>query len=657
MKNFWKRLPFSYKLFVGIFAVIFLNISILLFYIWNYESKLILGKIESTLQKEIENKRMQIEKYFDFLLNEVDFLSKLEVMDDLAVLDTDRRITRLLEIKAKDLDNNISLTVVGADKIAYASSKREYIKKKFDFLSGAKDYFFFKDSLIIFKPIFASFEKNTFLGYLVLSYPLSNLKKFSGKNASFIVKIYPPKNIKKYLRGEVFEEIPKRFAKEYLIIKKPFLGIFKDWILVYAVLKKDVLSFLYHIQTVLITAFLGALFLMGILLLFATQKLTKPLKTLSDTMKNIVKTKNYNQTVIVEDSDEISKLSKSFNTLMLETKSLLMKLEKEQKEHFEALMMLIDFFIKITSAKNQEETIDISIKEIKKFSLAKRVFFKEDASCKISLKIGDKGIICIENPKNKWLNKKSFQTALSKMVSLQIEKIELLEKTKETLKAKNSFFSAMSHELKTPLGSILSLTQTMIEKEEDLEKTENFVKIEQAAYNLLTTINDILELAKAESGNITLNIQEFYVYDAIEEIYDLLVPLALEKDVKIDIRCDKKLLFKTDKKLFLHIFSNLLTNAIKFTNEGKISVSVKKRENILTLIVKDTGIGIGSEELKKIFDEFYQIKNESGLKNIQGSGLGLALSKKLAHILKGELFIKSKGEGKGSVAILTIKSF
>lgn len=653
MIKFWNRLSLSYKLFIGILAIISMVISFLLFYLWKYESKILIDKIEISMRKDIKSKKEDINRYFRFLSYELDFLSKLEAMDDLAVLDTDRRITRILEMKAKDLGEDIVITAAGTNGVNYASSKKNYSQKRFKFFSKLADiskkgkrYFFTRKSLILFRPIYASFNKSLFLGYLILLYPLENLKIFTSSNSSTVVKIYPP-----------FKKENLEFKGDYIILDEELLGFFKGWHLVYAVLKRDVLSILYHIQTALISAFLIALILMTLLLFFATSTILKPLGQFSQTIKKIISTKDYSQKVYLNREDEIANLANSFNILMDETKNLFEKLKYERKEHFDALMMLINFFIKITSAQDEKETLEISNKELKKFSKADEVFFNRKCKSFYSIEIENRGFICIKGAKKEWIRDRDFRLALSKMISLQIEKIELLKKTKEILKAKNAFFSAMSHELKTPLGSILSLTQVMIGNEKDISKVENLVKIEQAAFNLLTMINDILDFAKIESGNLKLNIKKFEICEAIEEVYELLVPLAVDKDIDIEIDCKEKIFIKSDRKLFKHILSNLLTNSIKFTESGKIEIISKKRDSFLEIIVKDSGIGIDPLYLKKVFEEFYQIKDENYLQNIRGSGLGLTLSKKIAKLLNGDLKLYSKGKNRGVKAVFSIKSF
>jgi len=667
MRRFWKKLPFSYKLFFGILSAILLTLFFLLFYIRKYETTLLINKFEKTLQKEARLKNEQITKYFDSLFHEISFLSKLEIMDDLIVKDTDRRITRLLELKTKDLGNSIVIVAIAPNGIAYASSEKRWnlkifppFKKLIKSVKRGKHYFFDRDKLYFFTPIYSSFEKKLFVGYLILIYPLSNLSDFSEEKSSVIVRMIPPKETAFYLKDDFFKNITANRDK-FVIVERDLKGILKGWKILYASLKSDLFSTLYHMQKILINAFFITIVLITILIWLTTSKITNPLRYFVKTIEKIIKTKNYKETLPIEGEDEIAKLSLAFNHLMKETQKAFEKLKEERKEHLETLLMLINFFFQITSSKNREETISNSIKEIKKFGFAKKVFFSEKpSSIALAIEIMDIessknatiGYINVEEPQREWMREEVFKKALSKIISLQIQRIDLLEHTKSVLKAKNSFFSSMSHELKTPLGSILSLTQTMMREEKEQSKIENLAKIEEAAYDLLTTINDILDFARVESGKINLNPENLNLCETIEEVLDLLMPLASLKNMEVSFECEENITIKSDKKLLKHLVSNLISNSIKFTEEGFVKIEASRQNGIVRITVSDSGIGIDPHELKKIFEEFYRIRE-----NEEGSGLGLALAKKIATLLKGELSIYSQGKGKGTKAVFTFRSF
>lgn len=248
--------------------------------------------------------------------------------------------------------------------------------------------------------------------------------------------------------------------------------------------------------------------------------------------------------------------------------------------------------------------------------------------------------------------------ALMSTTRISMERIELLGKTQAALQAKSSFLSSMSHELRTPLGSILSLTQYLMTQPQTPEPIcETLGKIENSAYHLLGVINNVLDLAKAESGKMEPHIAPCDPIILIEGALELVSPLAEDKGLQITTMFEPFAgEFRSDSRLFGQVVINLLSNAIKYTESGFIHVVLKHHDDTFTVEVTDSGRGIAHDALEKLFDEFYQVhsKNECILK---GSGLGLAISKRIAALLRGDLVIVSQGEGKGTTASFNFKSF
>ena len=248
--------------------------------------------------------------------------------------------------------------------------------------------------------------------------------------------------------------------------------------------------------------------------------------------------------------------------------------------------------------------------------------------------------------------------ALMTTTRLSIERIELLGKTQASLQAKSSFLSAMSHELRTPLGSILSLTQYLMTQAQTPDPmVDTLGKIENSAHHLLGVINNVLDLAKAESGKIKPHLTQCDPISIVENALDLVAPLAEDKGLQITTRFEpREELLKSDARLLGQVVINLLSNAIKYTEHGFIDVALYESDGIFTLVIKDSGCGIEHEALGHLFDEFYQVrsKNESGL---EGSGLGLAISQRIATLLLGDLSISSDGEGKGTSALFRFRTF
>lgn len=226
----------------------------------------------------------------------------------------------------------------------------------------------------------------------------------------------------------------------------------------------------------------------------------------------------------------------------------------------------------------------------------------------------------------------------------------------EANKLKTSFLSNMSHELRTPLNSILALSGVLsrrLAKQIPEEEHSYLEVIERNGKNLLLLINDILDISRIESGMEEIITTQFELCAAIDDVASMIQPQAAEKNLYLKNAtgdCDIQII--TDVSKFRHILQNLIGNAVKFTEKGGVSISVKKLDDKVAIIVADTGIGISGEHLPHIFDEFRQA--DSGVsRRFGGTGLGLAIAKKHANLLGGTLVGKSV-QGEGSEFTLTL---
>lgn len=237
------------------------------------------------------------------------------------------------------------------------------------------------------------------------------------------------------------------------------------------------------------------------------------------------------------------------------------------------------------------------------------------------------------------------------------KQIGILEHTQEVLELKRTFLSTMSHELRTPLGSILSLTQHLMTSSQLNEGDVVMLnKIESASEHLLSMINNLLQLSKLESNSMHVDKIRVDMVVVIEEIIEMVEPLIDEKDLQLDKQLlEGERFIVTDVNLFRQVIMNLLSNAIKFTHEGSISILLTQDKEAFVLTIKDTGIGIALDKQASLFSEFYQA--HMGKEEIKHStGLGLALSQKVAKLIKGEIRIESEGRGKGSEATFSFSS-
>lgn len=226
--------------------------------------------------------------------------------------------------------------------------------------------------------------------------------------------------------------------------------------------------------------------------------------------------------------------------------------------------------------------------------------------------------------------------------------------------AKDRFLATMSHELRTPLNAILGFTGTLLMKlpgplTADQEKQLNTVR--SSARHLLSLINDLLDLAKIESGKVQVIPEPILCQSVLEEVSSSLRPLAKSKGLEFEIETrNSGLVINTDRRALTQILLNLCNNAIKFTDAGKIVVGVEHNTDgpaTVTFRVTDTGIGIPGDQQARLFQAFEQL-HAQGTRRHEGTGLGLHLSQKLADLLGGRIEFQSEF-GKGSTFQLVLK--
>jgi len=224
--------------------------------------------------------------------------------------------------------------------------------------------------------------------------------------------------------------------------------------------------------------------------------------------------------------------------------------------------------------------------------------------------------------------------------------------------AKSEFLSLMSHELRTPLQSILGYTEIILEEMRLNGETVHVNDLNRVVNNgerLLRLINDVLDLAKVESGQMTLHLSPVRISTLVEEAIGNVQP-QLEKNanaLELNIEEDKLPPIADAEKL-LHILINLLSNATKFTENGKITVSAIQKPDQIYLSVKDTGIGMSRDQQEKIFDRFKQI-DSSDTRKFQGSGLGLSIVHQFCELMGGTITVESMPQtGSNFVALIPL---
>jgi len=230
------------------------------------------------------------------------------------------------------------------------------------------------------------------------------------------------------------------------------------------------------------------------------------------------------------------------------------------------------------------------------------------------------------------------------------------EKAEESTRLKSQFLASMSHELRTPMNSILGLTELILDKAQLGGKNKERLEVVlRSGKRLMSLINDILDLSKIEAGKMEIREEDLLLEELIEEVANTATPLALEKGLSFNVKrnCNTRLVLNTDRGKVAQVLINLIGNAIKFTEKGKIELLVAlNTDKELQFTVSDTGIGISDEDKKVIFEEFRQLDGTTSRK-FGGTGLGLAISKKILGLLGGKIWVASI-EGEGSVFSFTI---
>jgi len=236
------------------------------------------------------------------------------------------------------------------------------------------------------------------------------------------------------------------------------------------------------------------------------------------------------------------------------------------------------------------------------------------------------------------------------------ELVRARERAEAADRVKSAFLATMSHELRTPLNSVIGFTGIMLQGLAgplNAEQTKQLRMVKESAHHLLALINDVLDISKIEAGQIEVFAAPFVLREAVQKVVQTVMPLADKKNLPVTVKVAPDVgIVTSDRRRVEQILLNLLSNAIKFTELGHVCVEARRNAGMVEVRISDTGIGIKTKDLGKLFQPFRQV--DTGLtRHYEGTGLGLAICRRLLEKLGGAISVESEW-GKGSTFRFTL---
>lgn len=417
-------------------------------------------------------------------------------------------------------------------------------------------------------------------------------------------------------------------------------------------------------------------------LLLLKRSVIKPMQRMTSSLKAIIDTERYDQTVPVEREDEVGKVTQLFNTMLLKTDKLIFELNYQKMaidksliisraDPFGTITDVNDNFCKISGFRRDEllgqphrivrhPAMDSAVfKEMWQTIQSKQVWQGEvqnrrkDGSSYYVMSY----IIPILNRQGEIQEYLSIREDITLIVELREGLQQALAQAEQDKhlaeqanKAKSEFLASMSHELRTPLNAIIGYAQLLELAKLEPKSFKQVHTILVSSKHLLALINDILDFAKLESGKVQFNFETLPVKDLVTDAIELSQNQAKEQGIRLEVSAlSSDVRIEVDRLRIKQVLLNLLSNAIKYnTPQGQVYIScqqIKKDEQAYwQLDIRDTGVGISDDNLDKLFEPFNRLGHEGSI--IQGTGIGLSITKDLVEQMRGWIEVNSvQGEG------------
>jgi signal transduction histidine kinase len=230
------------------------------------------------------------------------------------------------------------------------------------------------------------------------------------------------------------------------------------------------------------------------------------------------------------------------------------------------------------------------------------------------------------------------------------------QELEKAYRLKSEFLANMSHELRTPINALIGYAALMLDRiygDLTTKQEEGLHRIQVSSQHLLALINDILDLAKIEAGKMPVHLELVSLNDIVREVSVQMEPMVRRKGLTFNVQLpNQPVSMQTDRTKVKQIVLNLISNAVKFTAQGSVSISARSNGRDVRIAVSDTGIGIRPQDLEVIFEEFRQV-DQSRTREYGGTGLGLSITRKLIALLGGDIGVASQ-YGRGSTFTVTL---